>query len=150
MPRWQSPGGTTGRQKRAHSALFQRGYCWARAMLNERYQDYDATASVRSEARNWRKQAVIYGVTPVGHQPGAGCAALHSGAYLMKCVRISMTRWTHFAGVITGARGRHGAGTEGKSGACRIRPLLPHGLQVELPDIPTTTTVQTSSYGTEL
>ncbi|MEX1697001.1 tail protein X [Escherichia coli] len=26
---------------------------------------------------------------------------------------------------------------------CRYGPFLPHGLQVELPDIPTTTTVQT-------
>ncbi len=119
-------------------------------MLNERYQDYDATASGVSEARNWQKPAVICGVTPAGPQPGTGCAALHSGAYLMKVRGISMTRWTRFAGVITGARRVHGAGTEGKSGACRIRPLFTSGLQVELPDIPTTTTVQTVQHGTEL
>lgn len=35
-------------------------------------------------------------------------------------------------------------------GLAEYGPFLPHGLQVELPDIPTTTTVQTSSYGTEL
>lgn len=49
---------------------FNAVYCWARAMLNERYQDYDATASGVKRAKNWQKPAVIYGVTPAG--PSAG------------------------------------------------------------------------------
>lgn len=59
-----------GKSERIHH-YFNAVYCWARAMLNERYQDYDATASGVKRARNWRKQAVICGVTPAG--PSAGC-----------------------------------------------------------------------------
>mgnify|MGYP001125988382 CR=1 FL=1 len=45
---------------------FNAVYCWARAMLNERYQDYDATASGVK-----RGEELICGVTPAG--PSAGC-----------------------------------------------------------------------------
>lgn len=80
----------------------------------------------------------------LGHQPGAGCAALHSGAYLMK-VRahqydtVDALCWRHY--------GRTQGVTEqvlkANPGLAEYGPFLPHGLQVELPDIPTTTTVQT-------
>lgn len=75
---------------------------------------------------------------------GTGCAALHSGAYLMK-VRahqydtVDALCWRHY--------GRTQGVTEqvlkANPGLAEFGPFLPHGLQVELPDIPTTTTVQT-------
>ncbi len=61
----------------------------------------------------------------------------------MKVRAYRVTRWMRFAGVITGVR------RASQSRYCRqIRgwlsmALLPHGLQVELPDIATATTVQT-------
>ena len=77
-------------------------------------------------------------------QPGTGRAALHSGAYLMK-VRahqydtVDALCWRHY--------GRTQGVTEqvlkANPGLAEYGPFLPHGLQVELPDIPTTTTVQT-------
>ncbi len=73
-----------------------------------------------------------------------GRAALHSGAYLMK-VRahqydtVDALCWRHY--------GRTQGVTEqvlkANPGLAEYGPFLPHGLQVELPDIPTTTTVQT-------
>ncbi len=70
-------------------------------------------------------------------------AALHSGAYLMK-VRayqydtVDALCWRHY--------GRTQGVTEqvlkANPGLAEYGPLY-HGLQVELPDIPTTTTVQT-------
>lgn len=50
---------------------FNAVYCWARAMLNERFGTMTPRHPVRSGAKNWRKQAVICGVTPAG--PSAGC-----------------------------------------------------------------------------
>ncbi len=83
-----------------HNAVFA---CWARALCNRRYQDYDA--GVRREARGgWRRPAAVCGVMPAGRQPGAGYAALYSGAYLMKVRAHQYDTWTRFAGVITGAR----------------------------------------------
>lgn len=61
----------------------------------------------------------------------------------MKMRAYGVTRWTRFAGVITDAR------RASRSRYCRqIRGWLStarsyHGLQVELPDIATTSTVQT-------
>ncbi len=49
---------------------FNAVYCWARAMLNERY-DYDATASGVKRGEELAEAAVICGVTPAG--PSAGC-----------------------------------------------------------------------------
>ena len=61
----------------------------------------------------------------------------------MKVRAYQVTRWTRFAGVITDARRASRAGTAGKSGLAEHGPFLPHGLQVDLPDIATTSTVQT-------
>lgn len=123
---------------------FNAVYCWARAMLNERYQDYDATASgvkrgeelAEASGDLWRDAR--WAIT------GTGRAALHSGAYLMK-VRahqydtVDALCWRHY--------GRTQGVTEqvlkANPGLAEYGPFLPHGLQVELPDIPTTTTVQT-------
>ncbi|SUF92811.1 phage head completion protein [Salmonella enterica] len=46
MPRWQRfrQKQLDGKSERIQH-YFNAVYCWARAMLNERYQDYDATAS---------------------------------------------------------------------------------------------------------
>ncbi len=105
---------------------FNAVYCWARAMLNERCQDYDATASgVKRGEELAEASGDLWRDARLGHQPGAGCAALRSGAYLMK-VRahqydtVDALCWRHYGRT----QGVHGAGTEGRSGACRIRPLF--------------------------
>lgn len=59
--------GKSERIRHYHNAVF----CWTRAVLNERYQDYDATASGVKRGRSWRRSAVICGVMPAG--PSAGC-----------------------------------------------------------------------------
>ncbi|STM46900.1 capsid completion protein [Escherichia coli] len=105
---------------------FNAVYCWARAMLNERYQDYDATASgvkrgeelAESSGDLWRDAR--WAISRVQDAPH--CT---SGAYLMK-VRahqydtVDALCWRHY--------GRTQGVTEqvlkAKSGACRIWPLF--------------------------
>lgn len=124
---------------------FNAVYCWARAMLNERYQDYDATASgvkrgeelAEASGDLWRDAR--WAVSRVQDAP-----ALHSGADLMK-VRayqgdtVDALCWRHY--------GRTQGVTEqvlqANPGLAEHGPFLPHGLQVDLPDIATTSTVQT-------
>ncbi|EFA6760041.1 head completion/stabilization protein [Escherichia coli] len=111
-----------GKSERIHH-YFNAVYCWARAMLNERYQDYDATAS--------------------GVKRGEELA--EASGDLWRDARWAISRvqdalcWRHY--------GRTQGVTEqvlkANPGLAEYGPFLPHGLQVELPDIPTTTTVQT-------
>ncbi|VEA30311.1 phage tail protein X [Salmonella enterica subsp. enterica] len=54
-----------------------------------------------------------------------------------------MTRWTRFAGVITGTQGVTEQVLQANPGLAEYGPFLPHGLQVELPDITASTTAQT-------
>ncbi|SUF99665.1 putative capsid completion protein [Salmonella enterica subsp. enterica serovar Hartford] len=132
--------GKSERIRHYHNAVF----CWARAVLNERYQDYDATASGVKRGEELAEAAAICGVMPLGHQPGAGYTALYGGAYLMK-VRahqydtVDALCWRHY--------GRTQGVTEqvlqANPGLAEYGPFLPHGLQVELPDITASTTAQT-------
>lgn len=46
-------------------------YCWARAQVNERYQDYDATASGVKRGMSWRRPAAICGVMLAGQSAGS-------------------------------------------------------------------------------
>ena len=74
---------------------------------------------------------MICGVTPAG--PSVGCSAAH------QYDTVDALCWRHY--------GRTQGVTEqvlkANPGLAEYGPFLPHGLQVELPDIPTTTTVQT-------
>ncbi|KAI3489592.1 hypothetical protein L1887_46643 [Cichorium endivia] len=85
-------------------------YCWARAVLNERYQDYDATAS-----------------------------GVKRGEELAEYDTVDALCWRHY--------GRTQGVTEqvlqANPGLAEYCPFLPHGLQVELPDITASTTAQT-------
>lgn len=50
---------------------FNAVYCWHAPCSTNVTRTMTPRHPVRSEARNWRKPAVIYGVTPAG--PSAGC-----------------------------------------------------------------------------
>ena len=88
--------GKSERIQHYHNAVF----CWARAVLNERYQDYDATASgvkrgeelAEASGDLWRYAR--WAISRVQDAPHC----------TVECVRTKVTRWTRFAGVITGAR----------------------------------------------
>lgn len=53
---------------------FNAVYCWARAMLNERYQDYDATAPAKCRPLSWLCAGAIKKWIPASGKPARAAA----------------------------------------------------------------------------